>query len=168
MVSPFPAVCICCRGAARTIPGTLAIWYKTAMKSNVYRVTVEWGDTDPAGIVFYPNYFRWFDAATRHLLESVGLRKQTLLDEYQVIGLPIVEANARFLAPSSYGDALAIHSEVREWAERSLVVGHRVLNGETLRAEGFERRVFAARHPSEPGRLQTKPIPEELRRRFEA
>ena len=26
--------------------------------------TVEWGDCDPAGIIFYPTYYRWMDAVS--------------------------------------------------------------------------------------------------------
>lgn len=136
------------------------------MKTNIYRVSVEWGDTDPAGIVFYPNYLRWFDAATRHLFESVGLKKQALLDEYGVVGMPIVEANAKFMAPSTFGDLLAVHSEVREWNERTLLVGHRIFKGDTLAVDGFERRVWAVRHPEDDSRLQAQRIPDEVRRRF--
>ena len=31
-----------------------------------YTVRVEFGDCDPAGIVWFPNFFRWIDAASRH------------------------------------------------------------------------------------------------------
>ena len=34
--------------------------------------TVEWGDCDPAGIIFYPTYYRWMDAASWHLFEQAG------------------------------------------------------------------------------------------------
>ena len=37
------------------------------------RIRVDWGHCDPAGIVFYPNYFRWFDQCTSALFESAGL-----------------------------------------------------------------------------------------------
>ncbi len=36
------------------------------MLKNVHRIRVEWGDCDPAGIVFYPRYFEWFDRCTHH------------------------------------------------------------------------------------------------------
>ena len=26
-----------------------------------YRFKVRWGDTDPATIVFFPNFYRWMD-----------------------------------------------------------------------------------------------------------
>jgi 4-hydroxybenzoyl-CoA thioesterase len=29
------------------------------MRTTTYEVTVEFGDCDPAGIAFYPNFFRW-------------------------------------------------------------------------------------------------------------
>ena len=35
--------------------------------------TVEFGDCDPARIVFYPNFFRWMDSAARHYFEAAGL-----------------------------------------------------------------------------------------------
>ncbi len=38
-------------------------------------ITIEWGDCDPADIVFYPNYFRWFDASTANHFQAAGLPK---------------------------------------------------------------------------------------------
>jgi 4-hydroxybenzoyl-CoA thioesterase len=35
--------------------------------SSRHEVAVEWGDCDPAGIVYYPAYFRWCDQATYRL-----------------------------------------------------------------------------------------------------
>lgn len=32
------------------------------MLINRRTIRIEWGDCDPAGIVFYPRYFEWFDA----------------------------------------------------------------------------------------------------------
>ena len=43
------------------------------VKTYRHNVAVHWGDTDPARIVFYPNYFEWFDQSTRLLFDSVGL-----------------------------------------------------------------------------------------------
>ncbi len=83
--------------------------------ANVYEVTVAWGDCDPAGIVFYPNYIRWFDEASRRLFAAAGLPWDTLFRQYDIIGLPLVSATADFRGPSRHGDTLVIHSEVKEW-----------------------------------------------------
>ena len=33
---------------------------------------IEWGDCDPARIVFNPRYFEWFDGCTAHVFASAG------------------------------------------------------------------------------------------------
>ena len=38
-------------------------------------VRIEWGDCDPAGIVFYPRYFAMFDASTHHSVRGGGLEE---------------------------------------------------------------------------------------------
>src|SRR5512139_1297408 len=57
-----------------------------SMKTYRHNVIVHWGDTDPARIVFYPNYFAWFDESTRLFWDSVGLDWDTLGKKYGVIG----------------------------------------------------------------------------------
>ena len=52
------------------------------MRRFVWPVTVGFGDCDPANIVYYPNFFRWFDQATHQMWRSAGydiaqLRQQT-------------------------------------------------------------------------------------------
>lgn len=133
------------------------------MKTNIYRVTVEWGDADPARIVFYPKYFTWFDAAMRHLFVSAGFAVPDIYDQHGVIGMPIAEANAKFLAPSKFGDELEVHSGVSEWSERYFVVDHKIFNAGVLSVDGYEKRVWAAPHPDKPGRLKALPVPEEIR-----
>jgi acyl-CoA thioesterase FadM len=36
------------------------------MKEFVYTQRVAFGDCDPARIVWFPNFFRWIDSASRH------------------------------------------------------------------------------------------------------
>ena len=39
-------------------------------------VEIEWGDCDPAGIVYFPRYFEIFDASTAALFErALGITK---------------------------------------------------------------------------------------------
>ncbi|MFL6695326.1 MAG: acyl-CoA thioesterase, partial [Ramlibacter sp.] len=42
-------------------------------KEIAYPVRVEFGDCDPAGIVWFPNFFRWIDAASRHFFIACGV-----------------------------------------------------------------------------------------------
>ena len=68
--------------------------------------------TDPAKIVFYPNYFAWFDESARMYFDSVGLDWDTLMQKYGIPGLPIVEAKANFLAPCVFRDEITIVTPV--------------------------------------------------------
>src|SRR5437773_755775 len=74
------------------------------------RVTVRWGETDPAGIVFYPRFFEWFDRGTEALFESLGLGWTVIFPRYGIVGVPIVESGARFVAPVRHGDEVGIRS----------------------------------------------------------
>ncbi len=135
----------------------------------IYRhnVTVHWGDTDPAKIVFYPNYFEWFDQSTRLYFDSVGLDWDSLVRKYGIVGLPIVEAKARFLAPCKFRDEIVVESRIGKWNDKTFEVGHAVVNGGVRAVEGYEIRVWAQRRPDEPDRLKAIPIPAEIRSAFE-
>ena len=42
-------------------------------RTTLYRVKIEFGDCDPAGIVFYPNFQRWIDAASLAFFMQCGV-----------------------------------------------------------------------------------------------
>jgi 4-hydroxybenzoyl-CoA thioesterase len=132
------------------------------MTLNRYRCTVGWGDCDPADIVFYPNYFRWFDEATWCLFESVGLTRAILRQDYNCAGMPLLEAKSKFLSPSRFHDALVIESRVSAWRDKTYDVVHKVMNGTNVAAEGQETRAWCEPHPDDPKRLKAQPIPKDI------
>jgi len=54
------------------------------MLTNRKTIHVEWGDCDPAGIVYYPRYFAYFDNCTAALFEAAGLPKHQMLKAYGI------------------------------------------------------------------------------------
>ncbi len=125
-------------------------------------VTVQWGDCDPAGIVFYPNYFTWFDAAAHALIDPVWESKRALLQTLQVMGCPLAGASAQFLRPSRKGEKIMFRSFVETWEPKRFVIvheGHR--DGEILLA-GREIRFLGRPHLQHPQRLQAIDIPAEF------
>lgn len=124
-----------------------------------HHLTVQWGDTDPAKIVFYPRFFAWFDESTHALFESAGVDWDTLMARSGIVGVPLVSASATFHRPAVFRDALTIESTVTRWNTTSFVVSHRVVRGTTLIAEGTETRVWATHHPTDPKRLRPTRIP---------
>ncbi len=133
-----------------------------------FRIRVEWGDCDPAGIVFYPQYFRWFDASTAALFEQAGLPLPLLYRAHGLKGFPLLEAKASFSGSSAFGDDLDCEAAVADWAEKTFTVRHRLLRGGSLLVEGSELRVCAIAHPDDPQRIKAAPIPAVVKERLGA
>ncbi len=133
-------------------------------RHHVTRFTVEFGDCDPAQIVFYPNFFRWMDAATLHFFRALGVPSWR---EYEartgILGTPLVDASARFLRPATYGDVIDVRTAIDEWRSRSFAMSHIICRGDDVLVEGREVRVFARRHPDDPSRIVAVPAPDDLR-----
>src|SRR5882724_6224991 len=126
---------------------------------NRKRILVEFADCDPANIAFFANYFRWFDDCTTALFLAAGLPIRELFRSHGVVGIPVVDAKARFIAPSSQGDEFEVESAVIKWGKSSFVVAHKFFRGNELTMEGQETRVWAAAHLTESGRLKAVPLP---------
>ena len=139
------------------------------MRTHRRSLRIEWGDCDPAGIVFYPRYFAMFDASTALLFEHVlGLRKAEMIAKYGIVGWPMVDTRARFIIPSAFGDDVTIESEVTEFRRSSFDIRHRLLKDDALAVEGFETRVWVGRHPDDPHRIKARAIPESVTAKFAA
>ena len=128
---------------------------------------VHWGDCDPAGIIFYPTYFRWMDAACWTLFESAGYGPRWMRENH--MAMPLVSAECEFLAPAAHGERCEVRSRIGRFGGKSFVVEHEIARGDgTVVAKGRETRVWG-RFMNGPGSaLKGEPIPEELKQRFRA
>ena len=130
-------------------------------------VQIQWGDCDPANIVYYPRYFEMFDDSTSIMFEAAGFSKQDIVRRYGLVGIPMVDTRAKFLIPSTHGDWITIESRVEAWRRSSFDVRHNVLKGEALAIEAFETRVLVGRDPDNADKLKSAPVPPEIVVRFE-
>jgi 4-hydroxybenzoyl-CoA thioesterase len=141
----------------------------SASRKHIHRHRVAFGDCDPAQIVFYPNYFKWFDTASLEFFRACGVPPWRELEAGSgIIGTPLVKASAKFLAPASYGDDLDIEISIAEWRHKSFVMKYTIRRGDTVIAEGEETRVFAIRDAENPGRIKAVAIPAEIKALCEA
>jgi 4-hydroxybenzoyl-CoA thioesterase len=133
------------------------------MFMNSRALRIEWGDCDPAGIVFYPRYFAMFDTSTTALFErALGATKVQFLKTYDFAGYPMVDTRARFVSPTRFGDDVVIETKVTELKRSSFSVRHLLTKGDTLAVEAFETRVWVGRDPSDPGKIKSQPIPQDV------
>jgi len=132
------------------------------MFSNTTHVEIQFGDCDPAGIVYYPNYFRFCDNATAALFSAaLGMHKRGWLQHYGIAGIPMVDTGARFLKPSRFGDAIEIQSAITELGRSSFSILHAISNAGELAVEARERRVWVVRGSDDT--LRSAALPDDVR-----
>jgi 4-hydroxybenzoyl-CoA thioesterase len=131
------------------------------------QLTVEWSHCDPAGIVFNSRFFEYFDWGTWTLFEAaLGVRPPDLASTFGIVGLPLVDAGARFIAPARFGDMVELTSQVSEFRRSSFDVDHKLMIRGELAVEGRETRVWAGRDPANPAQIKAQPIPPDVIARF--
>ena len=131
------------------------------------QLTIEWGHCDPAGIVFNPHFFEFFDTSTWLLFEAVlGVKAQDMAGVYNIFGIALVDARANFLKPVKFGDVIEIVSRVSEFRRSSFDVEHRLSVGGALAVDGRESRVWAVRDKNDPDKIATAPIPPDVIAKF--
>jgi len=133
-------------------------------RTTFYTVDVQFGDCDPAGIVFFPNFLRWMDAASLAFFMNCGVPPwRELVKTRGIVGTPLLEINTKFIKAVTYGETITITTHVDEWRHKVFVQLHRVTRGDELICEGREVRAFVMRDPNDPDRLRAIPVPEDIR-----
>ena len=136
------------------------------MLTNRETIRIEWGDCDPAGIVYFPRYVEYFDRCTRALFERAGIFKRDMLKTYGIAGIPVADVKSQFMIPSRYGEDVIVESCVSKWGRSSFVVRHRLMKGETMAVECFETRVWVVQVSEDPVKYEGRSIPSEVKEKF--
>ena len=130
----------------------------------VFSVDIQFGDCDPAGIVYFPNFSRWMDSASLHFFMQCGVApRRELVKTTGIVGTPLLEINTRFIKTATYGESIEIDTWVEEWRHKVFVHKHVVRRGSDVIAEGREVRAFVVRDAEDPDRLRAIPVPESIK-----
>ena len=138
-------------------------------RSTTHTVYVTFGDCDPAGIVFFPNFSRWMDTASLSFFMQCGVPPWRELEKTRgIVGTPLLEINTKFMKSATYGETLVVTTHVEEWRAKVVVQMHRITRargdgGEDLICEGREVRAFVQRDSNDRDRLRAIPVPEDIR-----
>ncbi|WP_066053726.1 acyl-CoA thioesterase [Robertmurraya korlensis] len=130
------------------------------MKSEYY-FQVRWGDTDAAGIVYYPNFFKWMDEATHDFFTKIGYPSSKLFAEQQ-IGVPLLEANCSFKSPLVFEDHIVVQSSIEELHNKVFKIKHDFIKEGEIVAEGYGVRAWA----SFTGKPKAQTIPDYIREKM--
>jgi acyl-CoA thioester hydrolase len=90
---------------------------------------VRYAETDRMGVVYYANYFVWFEVARADLLRTLGWTYREM--EEGGIFLPVIEAHCEFVRPARYDDEVQVRTEGRLRSPVRMEFTYRVsLNGQ--------------------------------------
>ncbi|WP_138419605.1 acyl-CoA thioesterase [Aquibacillus sediminis] len=128
---------------------------------NIYSLKVRFGDTDAAGIVFYPNYYRWMDQASAELLGNKYIPVSELIARGDLI--PLLETFCQYKGPLFFEDEFDVYSKVIEMHNKTFKIEHVFKRGETLIATGYEVRAWTRKID---GKMKAVSIPEDVRAVF--
>ena len=129
------------------------------------RITVRFGDADPAGLVYYPVIFHYYHVAMEEFFAArCGTSYARLMREGR-IGFPTVNVRAEFFAPVLYGDELEVEVAVGRVGESSVTFAYsaRRASDSALCARSTQVHVAMCLDAR-----KSVPLPEELRRAFVA
>lgn len=96
---------------------------------------VPYADTDQMGIVYYADYFVYFERLRNELLRSTGVPYRVW--EERGVRLPVVEAHADYRAPARYDDLLEVRGWVSETGKVRLRIDYEIARGSTILVRGY-------------------------------
>ena len=121
-----------------------------------HSVRVPYADTDQMGVVYYANYFVYFEMARSELLREAGLPYGQL--ETEGILLPVIEAHCDYEKPARFDDLLEIRTRCTGITGARLRIDYEIRRGDDEIARGYTRHACM----SPQGRI-LRPSPELIR-----
>ncbi|MGI6308427.1 MAG: acyl-CoA thioesterase [Dethiobacteria bacterium] len=112
------------------------------MKYNETTLRVRYKDTDQMGVVYYANYFIWFEVGRSEFFRAMGMNYKYL--EQNEIFLPVIEAYCQYKYPARYDDLLKITTKLNLLQEVKLGFQYEIMHveKETLLAVGQTTHAF--------------------------
>ncbi len=134
-----------------------------SLRRHRHSFIIPFGDCDPAGLVFYPNFYVWMDEATWALFRSVGITRAEINNKYGALGFPLVASSMQHRAPARDGETLTVDSAIDRWGTSSFDVAHRFSCGDRQVAEGRETRVWAVVSQDGKATVEAAPVPDDVK-----
>jgi acyl-CoA thioesterase FadM len=124
-------------------------------------ITVNWGESDPFGLVYYPRIVAWFNDTEHELFRVIGHPIEQMIKNDRTTFV-MGEIHFRFIGPAAYGDRIVTTITLADIGARTLHWNCKAKNAVTGApvSEGKATRVYA--RINEDGSLSSQPIPVEM------
>ena len=141
------------RLASLTEDGRMAMYWK--------EITVNWGESDPFGLVYYPRIVAWFNDTEHELFRIIGYPIEQMIKNNRTTFV-MGEIHFRFIGPAAYGDRIITTINLADVGEKTLhwnCMAKNAVTGADV-AEGKATRVYA--RINEDGTLSSAAIPDAM------
>jgi YbgC/YbaW family acyl-CoA thioester hydrolase len=101
------------------IRATIELLYGRVPLFHHIDLRVMWADTDPAGIVWFGVFCRYFENAEEDLFRRLGQDRTKLLRQLNIF-MPRTSFESRFRSPAKLGDEIAVGIGVRSMTDRRI------------------------------------------------
>lgn len=124
-------------------------------------IRVRYAETDQMGVVYYANFFVWFEVARVELMRQMGFsyKQMEIEDDSFVV---VARASCTYKQPATFDDVLRIRTRVSESRRRTIAFTYEIFNDAAgaLVATGETLHVICDR------KGRPKSLPEKYRKFF--
>jgi 4-hydroxybenzoyl-CoA thioesterase len=126
-------------------------------------ISVNWGESDPFGLVYYPRILAWFNDTEHELFRTIGFPIESMIRKDRTTFV-MGEVHFRFIGPAAYGDRVTTTVMLDEITEKTLHWNCKAKNTITgaLITEGRATRIYAKIR--DDGTLKSAAIPDNIRK----
>lgn len=109
----------------------------------IYLVCVEFGDCDLVGIVYFFNFFCWYDVVLCNFFYECGVLFWCDMEKIcGIIGMFVVDISLCFVCLVIYGDCIEVYFIIVEWNDKIFVMKYEIKCDGELLCEGCDVCVF--------------------------
>jgi len=128
--------------------------------------TVEFAETDMAGIMHFSNYFYWMEACETAFYRSLGLPLITFVPG-EVVGWPRVKVGCQYRAPLRFNDVAEVRLFIAKLGARSINYVFQFRKDGAIVAHGEVTVVCVTADPRVAGGMLAQPIPAAIREKLQ-
>ena len=122
-------------------------------------INVNWGDSDPFGLVYFPRMMSWFNDTEHELFRRAGYAVNKMVDEDRT-AFVMGRIDFRFEGPAAYGDRVIASIDLEKVGKSTLHWRCKAVreDGGDIITRGMATRIYA--EILEDGTLASRPIPQ--------
>ncbi|MGQ9705777.1 MAG: acyl-CoA thioesterase [bacterium] len=102
----------------------------------VYTFRPLYQQTDKMGVVYYANYFLFFEAGRVEYMRHLGLSYKQLEDEHS-LAMPVIETYCKYRKFAHYDNILEIHTTAERSGKAKVKFNYKIIRDDDLIAEGY-------------------------------